>query len=141
MRRASLRPSRAPSIDSSQVYGADLAVAARLDRRLISLGDVRIGRLSAVSPACYVTRRRLDVSIQLTQPLVVPEYVSAMVKMYLSDRITSLTVTDPSHHRRSKPAHVVDPRKDRQCECCCIEWQRSIHCEQLTGFAVYLQST
>jgi hypothetical protein len=37
------------------------------------------------------------VSIQLTQPLVVPEYVSAMVKMYVSDPVTSLTVTDPSH--------------------------------------------
>ena len=38
-------------------------------------------------------------SIQLTQPLLVPEYVSAMVKMYISffDPVTSLTVTLPSH--------------------------------------------
>jgi hypothetical protein len=43
--------------------------------------------------------RRPDVSIQLTQPLIVPEYISAMVKMYISffDPVTSLTVTLPSH--------------------------------------------
>jgi hypothetical protein len=36
-------------------------------------------------------------SIQLTKPLVVPEYASAIVKMYISDPVTSLTVTLPSH--------------------------------------------
>jgi hypothetical protein len=44
-----------------------------------------------------LSKGELDMSIQLTKPLVVPEYVSAMVKLYIPDPVTSLTVTLPSH--------------------------------------------
>ena len=51
----------------------------------------------------------LGMSIQLTKPLVVPEYVNAIVKMYTSDPVTSVTVMLPSY------------TIDVQCECRRVE--------------------
>jgi hypothetical protein len=64
-------------------------------------GIVSVKGGQTVNPAMIrvnmLRKGELGMSIQLTKPLVVPEYVNAIVKMYTSDPVTSVTVMLPSY--------------------------------------------